>query len=345
MPIPFLKLPYLIQREVLKQLEFDDIFMMSLCSRKVKIMIQSVSINVDKLIYVLSDHAILVSVGYHGRFQRPQDVIILERVEAIPRESRIRINCEIECRYTTRRITDVIKVYLGYLSWEEDMFLKAFQGHMNSLFQNQPDNTVVAGSTNALYNSTGISNVNNADIFIKESDVLNTSQLEDFMNFHPTLNSIHLMFPFTGPPLTSESKIMKINGLSVHNSGQRTSELMANFCKQYLNLTIATYDLNDWKQSLRKWKRKEAYGNLKAVITCTLQPNFVLDFDVFAAEFNLQEWDGERKPKNYRLDTTISHIQSEEFDCSKWFDMQQDGGGKWASILLGPNVIDFVVWD
>ncbi|EFP06718.1 hypothetical protein CRE_12102 [Caenorhabditis remanei] len=347
MSIPLLKFPYLIQIGIFKQLEFDEIFLMSLCSKKTKIMIQSARINVERLLYVLFDHAIQVSVGYNGRFQRPHDAIMLERVEVIARDSRIRIKLggtNIDCSYR-KRFAMTENVYLGYPSSEEDMFLKSFQRHMSSLFQNRPENTLITVFTNALYNSTGIKNINNAEIFIKEPDVLNTSQLKDFMNFHPTLDTIQLIFPLTGPPLTRESKIMKIKGLSVYNPGQRTSELMANFNGQYLHLANATYDFNDWKQLLKKWKRKESYGNLKAVITSPLQRNFVLDFDDLAAEFDLQEWDGERRPKNYRLDTTISHIRSKEYNCSKWLDMQQDGGGKWASITLGPSEINFVVWD
>ncbi|EFP06685.1 hypothetical protein CRE_12104 [Caenorhabditis remanei] len=318
-PIPFLKLPYLIQLDVLKQLEFDVIFLMSLCSKKVKIMIQGVNLEVPKLVYGLIDSLTQACVGHHEDLQLRRDVTIFKCLESIPRDEMSQMNLAgntIECSYKKQLMNGKEMFVVGYHAADEETVLKSLQFHVSSLFRNKPLIVLIAVLPSALTKSTIIADLseavidNRSAIFNIEPGMLHTSELEDF-----------------------------INALTVHDAGQRTSEIMANFDGKCLHLSKAIYTTNDWIQLLRKWKRKEACGNLKLLGTHPPEQLPIMNFDV--TEFDLQVWDGLRRPKYYKF----THLRSMDVDCSNWLDMQQDGGGKWASVMLEQDFKFFVVWD
>ncbi|KAF1764248.1 hypothetical protein GCK72_004195 [Caenorhabditis remanei] len=341
-PIPFLKFPYLIQLDVLKQLEFDEIFLMSLCSKKVKIMIQSVNLEAEKLVYGLVESMAQAFVGHHEGLRLLRDVANFQCFESIPRNEMSQMNVggnTIECSFIKQLRNGKEAYTVGYHTSEEEIVLKSLHCHISSLFRNKPHIQLIAVSPRALIKSAVISNLNEASISIDEPQVLDTSQLEDFVNLHSNLDNVQLVHSFTGPPLTRESRFLKIKALTVHDAGQRTSELMANFDGQHLHLSKPIYTTNDWYQLLRRWKRKEAYGNLKTLVTNPPEQQTILNLDV--TEFDIKVWDGQRRPRKYKL--TLP--RSMEVDCSYWLDMQQDGGGKWASVMLSQDLKFFVVWD
>ena len=84
MSIPFLKLPSVVQLEVLKQMEFQEVFLLSLCSEKSKRVAQSLSIKPMKIKYTLHEESVRASVAFDQYEWITQDVANLKFVPSIP---------------------------------------------------------------------------------------------------------------------------------------------------------------------------------------------------------------------------------------------------------------------
>ena len=85
MSLSFPKFPLVVQLEILKQLELQEVFLLSLCSEKMKIVVQCLSMKPTNLMYLFWENQVLVVATYDNNHnQIDHDVANVEFVPAIP---------------------------------------------------------------------------------------------------------------------------------------------------------------------------------------------------------------------------------------------------------------------
>ncbi|KAF1764251.1 hypothetical protein GCK72_004198 [Caenorhabditis remanei] len=367
MSLSFPKFPLLIQLEVLKQLELQEVFLLSLCSEKTKRVVQRLNMKPTNLIYLFWENGVEVFAGYDNNHnQMKHHVADVEFVPAIPSDEMKPMKLggnTISYRCIETSLEEKCSHALHYLALEDLTVLESLQRHMKDLFRFDTRVQLVLLSLHYINMSCIINDVTYTYFNVEELD---TEQLENYLTIHPGQDSLQLAAKLTGPLLKSESKLCSIKTLALHglqhrdglidlflffesrqNPRQQFSEVISNFGGEYLFLTDFVYDVTDLAQLIRRWKSKEAYHNLKFVFS-TPPRGISIFFEHAMEQFNFLEWDGQRRPRTVKLDPKIINLEltsSEDIDCSEWMDIQQDGGGKWASIMLSQIEIQFVVWD
>ncbi|EFP07871.1 hypothetical protein CRE_14095 [Caenorhabditis remanei] len=246
-------------------------------------------------------------------------------------------------RCTKKPPTQIWTHVLEYLEKEDDNALEFLQTHLESLFVNQPPSQLKIESTNSLQSSEIIDNVTDT---IFSLDELETTEIKHFLTVRPNQKSVEIHSDLTGRPLKRVSKLFKVPGLAIHESGSMTSKYMDNFSGRCLLLFNANVTYSAWTTLIEKWKNKTAYHKLHAVVTRVPRNVFQeFHFGELLFESNALPWDGISRPRNFMFDPRIPSYRSKSIDCSDWFDIQQNGGGKWASIQIINDKIMFFVWD
>ncbi|KAF1764249.1 hypothetical protein GCK72_004196 [Caenorhabditis remanei] len=363
MPFSFPKLPLVVQLEVLKLLELEEVFLLSLCSEKMKIVVQCLNMKPTNLMYLFWENQVVaVAKNEYEENDICHPIAHLEFVPAIPTDEMKPMKLggnTISCRCIAKAVENKFSHSLHYLALEEINVLESLQRHIKDLFRFKPRVQLEFTSLRYINMSRIIDDVTDTTFDVEELD---TEQLENYLTIHPGQDSLVLGTKLTGPLLKSDSKLCSIKGLGVHGTRDRGvvdpieahqnprsqfSEIINNFGGEYIFFLHVVHNEKDWTQLIRRWKSKEAYQKLKHVALTT--PRGVsLTFEHTMRQFDFVEWDGQRRPRTVKLDPKIVNLQlnsSEDIDCSEWMDIQQDGGGKWASIISSETDIRFLVWD
>ena len=86
MSFPLLRLPQLVHIEVFKHLEFQEIFLLSLCSENMKFLVHRIKLKPKEIQYILGDDTIQVSVGPTNKEWKIYPLAVVECVSFIPSE-------------------------------------------------------------------------------------------------------------------------------------------------------------------------------------------------------------------------------------------------------------------
>ncbi|KAF1764262.1 hypothetical protein GCK72_004209 [Caenorhabditis remanei] len=353
MPFPITKLPYLPQVEVLKQLELQELFLLSLCSEKSKKLVQTANLKVEILKFSLNGKGIQVLVESNDDVHCVASMKLVQLASSD--ETPIKLGgSKVQCRCIEEPPTSQLSHTFQYLQTEEKIVFESIQHHMRTLFRDTPRVQLELSSIAALSKAEVIKDVTDTSFSM---ETLETSVLENYLSTRQDQQSIQLKASLVGPPLAGNSRLWNVKGLAVHGTfadlvnqillGPRVviPGIIRNFGGEHLCFTDVMYNIDSWRQLIRRWRAKEAYHDLRWFST-TSPAALPIIAGTALDEFNLVRWDGIRRPRTVKLDSKIvSFIMKEEIDCSSWMDIQQDGGGKWASIKMTDSTICFVVWD
>ncbi|EFP06632.1 hypothetical protein CRE_12106 [Caenorhabditis remanei] len=322
---------------------------MSVCSEKVRKVVRSLNLKPNKIKYALHESGTQVFIGYQEYDQTLQYFAVLYYYSSIDSKDKS-INLggnKMRHRFHKRPPNFAMPYYLSIPVLEDNRVLKLAHRHMTDLFRYKPRVQLVICCIATMFKSHVIKDVTDISFCLKKAE-LDTRVLEQFLITRPVQQSIQISSKLTGPPFRKDSRIWDAKGLSINGNDDRAAEIMENFRGHHLIFIDVDWNLKDWEQVMRKWKRREAYHDLKAISART--PNGVEYWfrGNILVEFQLKEWDGLRRPRCHMEDPNIINIQSDVaqgIDCTNWLDMQQDGGGKWASVVVTEKLIGFVVWD
>ncbi|KAF1764259.1 hypothetical protein GCK72_004206 [Caenorhabditis remanei] len=212
MSIPFLKLPSVVQLEVLRQMEFQEVFLLSLCSEKSKRVAQRLSMRPMKIIYTFHEKCVQAFVAY-DQYDRVHGVANLKFVPSISQGIPMKLGRnENICKYVEETSGGEFLHALHCL--QEHSNLESLQTHMNSWFRGQLQVQLYVYSLRFMYQSGIIKDVTDTSF---EIDELNTEQLENYLTIHPYQDSLQLTTKFIGPPFGNDSRLWDIKGLPFRN--------------------------------------------------------------------------------------------------------------------------------
>ncbi|KAF1764203.1 hypothetical protein GCK72_004150 [Caenorhabditis remanei] len=334
MTIPFLKLPYLIQLEVFKQLRYQEIFLLSLCSKNFNLRIQRLQLSPQIVSYVLGTNEYQVFVRNNDMI--PHLLVHMKNVsEHIDVDRHVLRNLggkSLKCRHDISTRTSYSLDY-----FDSDGALESLQNHVNILFRNKPR---VQLDTHFFHNSV----INDVRDAIIQYEMLGRRELDAFMTAHPNLQNLKILSTLLMWDIPPE--ILNIEGLSVDQPNITVPMIIERFNGKYLILNNAQLERLTLMTLVMGWRKKMTHHNLRAVIVKTYDP--IRDIRGLLRSLGVRRFDGLRRPRTFRFDSKLITLESnlsEEIDCSNYYDIQQDDGGKWASIRLTTNKVRFFVWD
>ncbi|EFO91905.1 hypothetical protein CRE_12273 [Caenorhabditis remanei] len=140
MPFPIYNCPLLVRIELFKHFEFQETFMLSLCSENMKQLVQRIRFRPKKVQYSREDNELKVSVRFTDSGYMTQAVRMV-RAFYIPSEKRNPSKLageDIDCRFIKTAPDSEFSVILQYIEDDEGDVLKLLQNHLESLFRNKP---------------------------------------------------------------------------------------------------------------------------------------------------------------------------------------------------------------
>ncbi|EFO91892.1 hypothetical protein CRE_12269 [Caenorhabditis remanei] len=140
MPFSIYNCPLLVQIELFKHFEFQETFLLSLCSENMKQLVQRIRFRPKKVHYSREENELKVSVGFTDSGEMRQAVRMV-RAFYIPSEKRNPSKLggeDIDCRFIKTAPDSEFSVILQYIEDEDGDVLKLLRKHLESLFRNKP---------------------------------------------------------------------------------------------------------------------------------------------------------------------------------------------------------------
>lgn len=359
MNLSLLRLPLLVSIEVFNLLEFQEIFLLSLCSNHMKHLVRRIMLKPKNIKYTLDVDKIQVAIGLTETNWDTQPMVDMKCVSFIDCEEKMSVKLggvDIICSFVENDSDDRLQTIdrikrcthtFQYLKESNYFVLELLKHHVEYLFpKRQLETQLEFNSIDCLPCADVFHNVKNTSF---NFDDFESSEIEDLLTTHPNLDSLDIRSKPTGRDMKCNSKIWEIKGLAFQHCQKITCRLMKYFSGRCLILRNAKLIYSSWSKLIQRWKKNRAYYNLHAVIVSTPEDRFE-DFDSqkLYEECNAMRWDGLRRPKMFKFDPKIINLKRRKpqmIDCSDWYDIQQNNGEKWASIRITSTQICFFVWN
>ncbi|EFP06706.1 hypothetical protein CRE_12105 [Caenorhabditis remanei] len=232
---------------------------------------------------------------------------------------------------------------LRYLELEKNQTLKALHSHINTLFHHKPRIQLQIHSNRDLETSEIINDVRDSTIVLKTTKPPN---LENFLTTHPNQENIKIEVTYPTVKWIPHPKLLSMDGLSIHKVGLNAKPFLDMFTGRYLILDSPQLKETELIVFIKKWKQNEMCNNLRALIVKNSQ--LLFNNRRVLRRINALKWDEARRPKSFRFDSMLTTLEPDthgDIDCSSYSDIQQDDGGKWASIKVTKHGVSFFVWD
>ncbi|PIC46153.1 hypothetical protein B9Z55_005938 [Caenorhabditis nigoni] len=216
MPICLLKLPCLVRDLVVTQLEYQDLFLLSICSRRTKFLVKEARIKISKLTFLFEQ-----SHGYNtfsiGVFTDKCMWIPVTSLLHVPKLA-LKEVCKVKLDHDYEAATNIDiwcplnGVFLNRIECANDPMAihKAFQDHINSIFH-YSDTYQLFLSTKPGGNLPNISNV--TEIRILE-DTVDPTFLTNVLTRYPDVRSLSIASISDGE-LPKDSPFFQIQNVGV----------------------------------------------------------------------------------------------------------------------------------
>ncbi|CAL2047914.1 unnamed protein product [Caenorhabditis brenneri] len=335
MSISFHKLPRLIQIEVIKSLEFAEIFCLSLTSTRTANVVRSLKFKqVSKLFY---GH-------YHDQF----DVYVEEHQESdmIPVGSvRVKRTRNFKYHFTTRLGANklnfecqkdddkdsLFETPLFYRSDPKKIVPVSMIEHAISLFGKNRIVFLYVEFDASFDDTPTVPSV--TEMYFKSKKI--NAKCVRFLKNNPNLNYLVINGEWKVEPDFSEIPYLKIT-----DSDKYAGNILRNFKGKNLVLESAKLSTRDILEFVKTWKANEGYQNFECI-----QIDFMTEIDgtnEAMDEIEFTEWDPNVRPENYEFCWPTYHKRKVAAFYLR--DIRRDGDNQLASFYIWSSAFFFVVW-
>ncbi|EFO89063.1 hypothetical protein CRE_14250 [Caenorhabditis remanei] len=298
MPLPFLLFPYVVQKEIFKSMEYCEMFLMSLCSKRVKQCVIQARLKIAKVWYgVYPDIKFIaiqdwgIPVDMHIAFDDQPALSGMEPME-------MKIGDDFKTR-------GIVKAKLTRLKQEyclisvpklDAKVTKSLHEHVKQLFRY----TAPCGieiHTNSLTEELPIYE-NVSKILVKGKSILDLNDLDTFLSqYYPNLTTLLICSPINGE---ATSKLLEIGNVHLSYPGQCGITLLSKFNGKKINLWGAVVTEKMLNEFIRKWMKSEGYQNLEFVnIELSLESD-LLNRDLITDQLEIEAFDEMKRPGRYQ---------------------------------------------
>ncbi|EFP10680.1 hypothetical protein CRE_01179 [Caenorhabditis remanei] len=345
MPLKILSFPYLVQEKIVKSMEYVDIFMMSLCSKRAKNCAIRTNLQIPKLWFIVSKKGSRVGIQVDERIVRTliklQDCLRNGLVEpfVVKMGNNHEITATIKSEEQRSGRAYCLMNHLG----DSGRILKAIQEQIQVIFRSTEPYSLKLHVSELNENLPVFENIK--DILVSgkklESDVL-----ERLLGTYPGLNSLDVN-PLINGNVLETSHIFQIDRICFSDCGSYGLEVLRRFTGSHIVLIDAPIRENDVVDIIRKWIANEAYQNIETLMIylkthVEINPQLVMD------SFPTERYNPAVRPPIFHYDSKIIDRYPDEMDFSEddfCRDVIRGIDGKRASIGCLTEAIFFVVWN
>ncbi|EFO95279.1 hypothetical protein CRE_09292 [Caenorhabditis remanei] len=261
MALKFTNFPYLVQKNILKNMELSEIFMTSLCSKKAKNCVILARIKVSKVWHEMRGNKLSIRIEQKG--QRSRTII---KVSEVPEEQmrhafRVRIGedfdglAKIRVRVSKRNENKQhyrIEVYhIG------ETLKNSLNDHFKALFQYRESCALLMDVSKISERMPNFGIVN--EIFLVGKAIVELEDLERILSQWPNLDTLSI-FPTIKGDFTDTSKILVAQNVFMKNIGAFGMNILKNFTGRNINLQRVDVVEAELREILIKWMNNEAYS-------------------------------------------------------------------------------------
>lgn len=336
MSISLLRFPHLALDEILKNMSFSDIFVMSVCSERLgNYIVRNLKFkNVAKISYIFESRLLYVNVEDHSGKIHPfvrtdcDEEIILNTCE-------IKIG-GISNSFYLERSLDATRVFFFFNVHSERSVKNSVISHCTTLLQRYPP-TVQWRLVNDP--SLGI-----VPLFGRVDEMCVSGEnipVQYVITCFPNLNCLRIQ-----GYCKNREKFSGVDNLQCDRVGSHVLRALGSFTGRYLYLQGAQMSTDNLMEFCSAWQRNRLCQDIRFVYIHLSTSSWPFDLERFHEEFETQEWDSNVRPGGPFGDFPFMiDVHDDEVLITDEFRDIQRNDGKWASLRVMDSQFFMIVWD
>ncbi|CAL2030777.1 unnamed protein product [Caenorhabditis brenneri] len=337
----FVKFAFLIQMNIIKQMDYHDMFILSLCSSKVHKLMKYLRLRAVNVHYLIMGERIKVWIEQHDN-----DRSYMAHLKYVPlyKEHREVLltnigGSKVQCSITKRVMNDDDNFCSVNHGGESLNLLKSLQNHIEPFFHPSYDSLLQIELEEGEVSIGGLQGIKGSSL---SGSPVHTSFLETFYTTYPNQLVSEILSRIKGP-IKASSKMFQVDHLNFEDSEHSAPAILENFTGKCLFLYGAHVEDSDMITFLQKWSSKESYHELELLIVCTVSGHY-FTYDTVLENFQTKPWDLTKKPKEYVYQSKVAGRSGDAIDCQEAEEIVRDVDGQVASVEVSPRTFIFCVW-
>ncbi|CAO4376185.1 unnamed protein product [Caenorhabditis nigoni] len=342
MPINLHKLPRLVRLLIVTESDYQDLFLLSLCSRRTTFLIEKAGIEAPKLIFQLQERSggDQFKIGLSGYSLRYVWILLpiirLMHVTKLKSKRKFTVNfglddeadanLQLRCRMLCMKDGSI--QHIIDCANEPVLVQKAFQKHINSIFH-YSDAYQLITSMKCKGPLPNITNVSKIQI---EDETENPQFLKNLLTTYPDCHTLSVVSGIVGE-LPKNSPFFQVQDIFVES--RSGPDYFHNFVGRNLELHDVAFTEQDVIQFLQKWISNESYLNLE---TLELWTRSEINGDLIRQAIEFEAYDPnepDKRPAQYVVES-CPYVGSRpgEYDLDERFvEIKRTTDGKRAFLL------------
>ncbi|EGT59979.1 hypothetical protein CAEBREN_03414 [Caenorhabditis brenneri] len=313
MSIPLVRFPLLAIDEILRNMQYSEIFNISVCSQRMHILVRRIKFKqIVKMRYVFKAKVLQVEVDEHNGTR--QFIVAT----------------------SFGRVRDTTNCYFAHNSNSEGMVKRSVIDHCFGVFQRHAPivqlQLVVDQDLGFVPLLEGV----------KEMYMLGQGMSVEYASiFYPDLNCLRI-----NGTCKDGDRFSGVDYLFFDRAGNTANAVLQTFTGRYLFLYESRRSTKDILQFCRRWKRNEICQNVRFLYIDLIDSSPDFDPERFLAQFETSEWDPNVRPGGV-FDGLPAMIDVDKFpdvNTDRFRDFQRNDG-KWASLCMLDCQFFLIAWD
>ncbi|EGT34140.1 hypothetical protein CAEBREN_04739 [Caenorhabditis brenneri] len=287
--------PLVVLDNILKQIPYGNLFLISLCSKKSISMIQMVGWkHIKEILYIIGIHEEsekgVVFIYIVDKLKNRSEVFSMQAFSFTMRGSSEITIFDKKTRWWHPYETHPFEIFL----LGDDIFLQKIYTQFDNLFGKHAETTVEQLYTicpkKFLPIHLNIVRSHYRGVGLNPNYTYDLKDLEDYFESIPEQEYVELNMAKMNTPLNPDSKFFNASRLVMFYSENNTEHILENFKGENICLLNANFQCEWIIVQLKRWKSKEGYLGLKKLyIKCSLSFDFnSMDSEEFEKELNMK---------------------------------------------------------
>ncbi|CAO4376184.1 unnamed protein product [Caenorhabditis nigoni] len=346
MPIHLFELPILVRFSVVIELEYQEIFLLSLCSRRTTFLVEKAGIRAPKLTFLLEERN-----GYNRFKIGIMDnfillpIIRLKHVTELKSKGTFTVkfgleyeaNTSLQLRCKMYCMQDGSFQHRMECAHEPVVVQQVFQDQINSIFH-YSDTYHLTLSMKCKGPLPNITNVSKIQI---EDETVDPQFLKNVLTTYSDHHSLSVLSRIVGE-FPSDSPFFQVQ--NIHVRFECGPDYFRNFAGRNMFLGTVTVTEQEIIQLLHKWISHEAYHNLETLSFCRRKP---LNGNLIRQAFEFEEYDPnepEKRPAHYAVESAYIGSTPRVYNLGHDFvEIKRITDGQRAFLRAGDHYFDFFV--
>ncbi|CAO4376365.1 unnamed protein product [Caenorhabditis nigoni] len=353
MPVNLLEMPYLVSVMVVTELDYQEIFLLSLSSRRSLALVKKARIQVPKLAfrYDKCDRQEEFVIGVKTNMHEWSYVTSVKHVPELDWEGVLDVKPELEYESIIRSWHKEDGSFRHQIerSNKPREVQKEYQDYINSIFHYSGSYKLILSMKckGQLPNVTNVEYIEIEDGTIDEqrNGTIDAQFLSNLLTTYPDPHTLSVDVDIVGE-LPKDSLFFQVQNVAV--GSLCGPEYIHNFLGRHLRLDSVTVTDQGIIQFLEKWISNEAYHNLETLVIFVDHP-LIINADLIRQTIECEEYNSEepeKRPEHFVIDAPFDGILTiERYSLRKdnVVEIKRATDGKRAFLRIYPTYLQFIV--